>query len=742
MSLKNCWTAALLGVATLGAAFGTSAAALETQETQPVQTTQPSANVGVARGGEAGEKPAVRGAWGDSATVSVALADAFRFTLAGEERVGFAGAGDVASSVEVREFETAPDDRFPRRPVRTETRSCVDVASGLKITCEKTTYVDFPIVETVVWFENVSTKNSPNLRDVWAVDVLLPTGAAPRLGSGVGEDSDPKRNYLFETSALNAGERRSFTPREAYSSFGAFPFFTLEGDATSYILAVGWTGRWTADFEAVGAADGKADGASTGVRFRAGQAGVDLYLKPGEKVRTPRVTLVQFPTGTDGTNLWRDWFRRYIMPRERGVVLRPKLALDVFYRGELYDQVTAEEQIAAIRKLRALGYPCDALWIDAGWYRRSQEPVPEGVTLIGTWFLAGDWTPDPARFPNGLKPVAEELARGPENGGVGGKLVLWFEPERVHRSCVTPELSRYLVPNCEAVESRRMNLAAPETVDYLSRTIGDALVENGVSIYRQDSNGAGPLVFLESLEANDPNFNDRKGFAENLYVQGLYEFWSNLKKRVPDLIFDTCASGGRRNDLEILRHGAVPLHYSDVGYFDFVEKERVRDVLNRWFVYCKNIDPHDFDFERGEYDVFKTTIDLSAFSTVRPYFLENPSEANRRYVERFLTVGETLVDGDYYLLNDGFSVDAWAAWQFDDAERGVGFVAVVRNEKAEDATLNVVPKALCADARYRWTNLETNETREIAGADALRTGVEVALPPRSGSVWRYERVER
>ena len=71
MSLKNRWTAALLGVATLGAAFVTSAAAQETQ------TAQTAANVEVARVDEAGEKPAVRGATSTFVAHQIHLAQVF-----------------------------------------------------------------------------------------------------------------------------------------------------------------------------------------------------------------------------------------------------------------------------------------------------------------------------------------------------------------------------------------------------------------------------------------------------------------------------------------------------------------------------------------------------------------------------------------------------------------------------------------------------------------------------------------
>lgn len=693
-------------------------------------------------------------AFGGDSSAPIALERGFRYESDGVVHLGI-DANAEERPEEIRRFETVPGDAFPRDPVATRVRESFDPTSGLKVRVETTRYESYPVAESLVWFENVGGDRDVALRDVQALDVSLPTGGAPRLTYGYGEDPDPKRDYALETKTLEPGTTESFAPREGYPSYGAFPYFVVEGLKRTYILAIGWTGSWTASFTA----DREGN-----VRVVAGQKDVDVFLKPGEKLRTPRVTLFDVPTGTDVVNLWRDWFRRYIMPREDGIVLRPKLALDVYYSGELYNEVTAAEQIDAIKKARSAGLPVDALWVDAGWYLRRGEEK----TSVGYWFRTGDWTPDPERFPQGFRPVVDELENVP-SGEKKGKLTLWFEPERVHRSKLTDELRPFVFPNDERVESYRMNLALPQTVEFLSKRIGDAIVENGVKIYRQDSNGVGPAPFLEAFEKVAPEFRGRPGYAENLFVRGLYQFWNNLKERSPELIFDVCASGGRRNDLEMLRLGGVPLHYSDVGYFDFVAKQHMHDALNRWFIYYKNIDPHDIDPATGDFDVYRTTIDVAPFSTIRPYYFANPSEAKRRYVARFLAIRELLVDGDYYLLKGGFTESDWTVWQFDDSRgfgddgsplslardavarcskdatdvgspRQTGCVLCIRNEKSEDETFRVRPRRIDVDANYRWENLETNESRIVSGAE-LAAGIDVKLPKRSGAAWKYSRLD-
>ena len=53
--------------------------------------------------------------------------------------------------------------------------------------------------------------------------------------------------------------------------------------------------------------------------------------------------------------------------------------------------------------------------------------------------------------------------------------------------------------------------------------------------------------------------------TEDHYVTGFIACFDELRRHHANMLLDTCASGGRRNDLEALRR-AVPLTRSDFGY--------------------------------------------------------------------------------------------------------------------------------------------------------------------------------
>ena len=663
-----------------------------------------------------------------------------------EEPLSFVLDGELMRTLAVPEeksvsVEAPPTGQgnFPRKDVKTLREVKYDPVSGLKITFEKTIYADWPgVVEWVAWFENASDHDTPNLKELAACDIVFEVGNDPWLWHGIGENNDPKLNYSGKWEELLPDQPVGEEPTEGYPSYNAFPYFRLRGSKSACTIAVGWTGPWSAAFQ-------KWEG---GARLRVEQnPPIDLYLKPGEKIRTPRITVLTYGLDEDPVNVWRHWYRQYIMPRQaqpisaayadpgpnaRYDVLPPKLILDAHQGGELYKDVTEQSEIEAIRRARELKLPIEGLWIDAGWYLRRGA---EKTSINFYWFRTGEWIADPARFPRGMRPLAEEL--GPE-----GNFTLWFEPERVHEgSPGFPQIKPYIIPDVKIIDSYRLDMTRPDTVEFLSNLIGGKIKEYGVTIYRQDSNGAGPGVYVGELEKTDPRFVGRQGLAINLYVQGYYTFWENLKKMNPGMIFDTCASGGRRNDLDTLRLGAVPLHYSDVGWDNGLENQHYHDMLDQWFVYYKNID--QCDRNASGHDFYRVAIDLAPFISVSMATL-NDSDDTQKYVGQFMAVRDFFISGDYYLLRGNFTEDDWFVAQFHDPQKNAGFLRAARNADNREPEISVPLQGLDPGAEYKIhcydTDKEQTDTEmTVTGAKLMKEGLKLTLPqPRTGMIVRYE----
>ena len=61
----------------------------------------------------------------------------------------------------------------------------------------------------------------------------------------------------------------------------------LRGKEGGFNIAVGWSGQWIAEFEKT----------NDGVNVAFGQKRCNLYLKPGEVFRTPRVNIEKLMSG-------------------------------------------------------------------------------------------------------------------------------------------------------------------------------------------------------------------------------------------------------------------------------------------------------------------------------------------------------------------------------------------------------------------------------------------------------------
>ncbi len=612
----------------------------------------------------------------------------------------------------------------PKSGATTETIRGVNPDNGMEIAFERTAYHDFPVEEWMYVFRNPTGNNTGVMSEVLAADAGFEFRESPRLWHAIGEHELPAVNYSFVREIMPAGKNFHFEDSGGYSSWRSFPYFRLIGKDRCLTVAVGWGGSWTADFEFTGRA----------VKFTAGQRGVKCFLKPGETFRTPRITVMTTASEEESVILWRRWFRKYILPKEEdGSPLRPRLVGDGGGNGPLYINETSQSLLNCLRCGREAGFRFDAWWIDAGWYTTRKEKEL-GIAPDDVWYVAGKWTPDPERFPHKLRPLADALAE------TGTELTLWYEPERVHVLSPQYSDSKSMLAPVTLGDSGRYDLSRPEVLEYLEQTIAASLRDNGVSIYRQDSNGPAPGSFWDAADLAQGD--NRSGVTENMHIQNMYKMWDYIRENSNVKWIDVCASGGRRNDLETLRHHAVPLHYSDTGYFSFIDKQRAHHMLREWFIYYKNIYQHDCT--NGKPDPYKTVIDLAPFTTLA--ITETwPTEwsAEHKYVDDWNITRPFLVAGDYYLLSgENFSAAGWTVSQFSAADGSGGVVTAVRNPENAEKVFRVRPRMLSPNADYIVRNLENGTSCRASGRDLMVDGFDLPLNAGGGAIVEFKTAER
>lgn len=158
----------------------------------------------------------------------------------------------------------------------------------------------------------------------------------------------------------------------------------------------------------------------------------------------------------------------------------------------------------------------------------------------------GDWFPDKIKFPNGLGGLIRKV------NDLGMDFGLWIEPEMVNPDSdlyrAHPEWVIHF-PTRARTESRNqliLNMARTDVQDYLIEMLDRLLTENNITFIKWDMNRG----------VSEPGWVDAPGDQRELwvrYVHGLYHVWGTLRQRHPNVIWQSCASGGGRADFGILK---------------------------------------------------------------------------------------------------------------------------------------------------------------------------------------------
>ena len=424
-----------------------------------------------------------------------------------------------------------------------------DRGTGLRVRCVAVQYRDFPVVEWTVYFKNAGQGDTPILENIQALDASFDCGTKGEfVVHGIKGDFCAADSFEPYQVTLGPGSRQEFSPpRNSGKSCDGpkgWPYYNLQMPGGGAMVAIGWPGQWSSSFRR---------DAGHRLEVRAGQQRTHLVLKPGEEIRTPLIAIL-FWKGADlvrAQNLWRRWFVAHNLARTGGQPQPPAAQIQVG---------GGEADIAGVKAFLEAGVKPDICWRDAGgaytWYPNRTGPYKGN----DAWLNTGTWEVDAERYPRGFKPFSDWVR------SQGMQFLLWFEPERVGdtNSWLAREHPEWLLPGSS--HGPILDLGNAAAWAWLANHLDTMIRTQGLDWYREDMNGEGPAPAWRKHDAPD-----RQGITENFYVQGHLALWDELRRRNPGLRIDSCASGGRRNDLESMRR-AVPLLRSD---FQFPEMKGV-----------------------------------------------------------------------------------------------------------------------------------------------------------------------
>jgi len=210
------------------------------------------------------------------------------------------------------------------------------------------------------------------------------------------------------------------------------------------------------------------------------------------------------------------------------------------------------------------------------------------------------------------------------------------------------------------------------------------------------------------------------------------------------VIFESCAGGGRRIDLNTLarRHTIwisdqtmdpqiVRFHLEGLNQFIPGNAQGVhfcpmRDAIRR----PGAIFP-DIAFQCGFGGAFGVAGRLHEW----PKALK---EQARKHIDVFKKIRRFLSEDFYLLVEQPRTLEAWSGWQFHDPKAGEGFIQAFRLRSPEP-TRKLVLKALDPKSQYVLSDLYTDEAFEANGAKLVSEGLGFDLPPMSSRVLMYRK---
>jgi len=351
-----------------------------------------------------------------------------------------------------------------------------------------------------------NTGSTPYLLQRLAVTLPLPAGADEVLafeGRWCAEMT-PTR-LAWATGSLLVENRRGRTSHDhvPVAFAGASGFGEAAGAVHGVHLA--WSGNAEVVLERRG--DGR-----RAVHLAELLAPGEVVLAPGETYAAP-VVHGTWGTGlTDASRGFHAEVRRHLPSRPRPVTLNT------------WEAVYFDHDAATLRALaeRAADLGVERFVLDDGWF---------GARRDDTAGL-GDWWVSPDAHPEGLAPLIEHVR------ALGMELGLWVEPEMVNPdSDLFRARPDWVLGDPEVLGRGQLvlDLSIEACWAHLHDVLDRLLADHDIAYLKWDHN------------------RDLAGAGAHAQVLALYRLLDALRARHPHVEIESCASGGGRADLAILR---------------------------------------------------------------------------------------------------------------------------------------------------------------------------------------------
>ena len=251
-------------------------------------------------------------------------------------------------------------------------------------------------------------------------------------------------------------------------------------------------------------------------------------LNLNEEFYTPEVVIVYSDKGLNYmSQVYHSLYRECLMRGKWKDSVRPILLNSWEALSFSIDEEKIKELATNASKLGV-----ELFVLDDGWFGKRNN---DNAGL-------GDWTVNKEKFPNGLNEIIEYINK------LGMDFGIWIEPEMVNKES---ELYRshpdWIIhdPNRKPSHTRNqytLDFSRDEVVDHIYNQIEKLLSDYNISYVKWDMNR-----YITECYSKDKGAN-LQGTVYHKYILNVYKLYDKLTTRFPNILFESCSSGGARFD--------------------------------------------------------------------------------------------------------------------------------------------------------------------------------------------------
>ncbi|WP_218922609.1 alpha-galactosidase [Rhodoferax sp. OV413] len=256
----------------------------------------------------------------------------------------------------------------------------------------------------------------------------------------------------------------------------------------------------------------------------------EVQLAPGTSLATPLLHLGWSKAGLNGASArLQRYIRSQVLQWPGGRMRARPVHLNTW--EAVYFDHQADVLFDLARAAASVGV--ERFVLDDGWFPARKD---DRAGL-------GDWWPDPAKYPEGLGPLIAHVH------SLGMEFGLWVEPEMVNPDSelfrAHPDWALQLAGRALVLGRNQLvlDLSRPEVSAYLFDKLHAVLAAHPIAYLKWDMN----RIFAHAAGQDGR-------LAMRSQIPALYALLERLRAAHPQLEIETCASGGGRADLGMLRH--------------------------------------------------------------------------------------------------------------------------------------------------------------------------------------------